>query len=57
MIGNDWDTRKFANQCRHTATPMAVPRTRSGSTSGSSTQTAGPHVAAKETMKPARQTK
>ena len=34
---------------------MAVPRTLSGSTSGSITQTTGPQVAAKETMKLARQ--
>ena len=34
---------------------MAEPRTLSGSTSGSMTQTTGPQVAAKETMKPPRQ--
>jgi hypothetical protein len=47
MIGELWDTRKLAPQCRNTARPIAVPRTLSGSTSGSTTQTTGPQVAAK----------
>ena len=45
--GNVWETRKLAPQFRNTATPIAVPRTLSGSTSGIITHTTGPHVAAK----------
>ena len=56
MTGKVWETRKLAAQFTHTATPIAVPRTLSGSTSGSITHTTGPQVAANETMKPARQT-
>src|ERR671922_2674464 len=52
--GKVCETAKFAAQLANTATPMAVPRTLSGRTSGSMTHTTGPQVAAKETMKPAR---
>src|SRR3954465_5905339 len=54
-IGNVCDTRKFAAQLPTTATPIAVPRTLSGSTSGIITQTTGPQVAANDAMKVPRQ--
>src|ERR1700760_5001022 len=53
--GKVWETRKLAAQLQNTATPIAVPRTLSGSTSGSITHTTGPQVAAKLAMNVARQ--
>src|SRR5436305_14665662 len=54
--GNVCETRKFAAQLQNTATPMAVPRTLSGRTSGIITQTTGPQVAANDAMNVPRQT-
>src|SRR4051795_7968382 len=55
-MGNVCETRKFAAQLPTTATPIAVPRTLSGSTSGIITQTTGPQVAANDAMNVPRQT-
>jgi hypothetical protein len=53
-MGNVWERAKLASQCKKTAIPMAVPRILKARTSGS-IQFVGPQVAAKATMKPARQ--
>src|SRR2546421_12157023 len=53
--GNVWETRKLAAQLANTATPIAVPRTLSGSTSGIITHTTGPQVAANDAMNVPRQ--
>src|SRR3981081_401635 len=54
--GKVCETSKLAVQLPNTATPIAVPRTLSGRTSGIITHTTGPPVAANEAMKVPRQT-
>jgi hypothetical protein len=46
----------LAAQLQNTATPIAVPRTFSGRTSGIITHTTGPQVAANDAMNVPRQT-